>query len=389
MESGGQVSDIGEIYYFPDDVENPVYVVTVTDTRRRIPGLITHIGQVTAGTVAVGDPALAVIDADRRWDIMRNHTATHVLHAALRERLGHHVHQAGSLVEPTRLRFDFTHIQPVRPDELADIEQHANAIILANYAVNTRVTSRQRAVEEGAMALFGEKYGDEVRVVSFGEDEGVSMELCGGTHVDSTAEIGGFRILSESSVAAGVRRLEVATGRVAESLTEQRWRAVDRVANLLHAKPDELEQVTQQLLDQQSALQKELAQLRQKLAQQDTATLLDQAIKVKGVTVLITQIDAADVDAMRQMTDWLRDKLGSSVVVVGAVLNDKPQLVAAATSDLVARGIHAGNLVRDIAKLLGGGGGGRPDMAQAGGKDATKLTDALATVPALIERTLN
>jgi len=389
VESGGQVSDTGEIYYFPDDVEHPVYVVTVTDTRRRIPGLITHIGKVAAGTVRAGDPALAAIDADRRWDIMRNHTATHVLHTALRERLGHHVHQAGSLVEPARLRFDFTHIQPLRPDELADIEQRANAIILANYAVNTRLTSRQRAVEEGAMALFGEKYGDEVRVVSFGEEEGVSMELCGGTHVDSTAEIGGFRVLSESSVAAGVRRIEVATGRVAEELTEQRWRVVDRVASLLHARPDELEHAAQQLLDQQSALQKELAQLRQKLAQQDTAGLLDRAVKVKGVTVLTTRIDAADVDTMRQMTDWLRDKLGSSVVVVGAVLNEKPQLVAAATPDLVARGVHAGNLVRDVAKLLGGGGGGRPDMAQAGGKDAAKLTEALATVPALVERTLN
>ena len=238
------------------------------------------------------------------------------------------------------------------------------------------------------MALFGEKYGDDVRVVSFGEDEGVSMELCGGTHVDATAEIGGFRVLSESSVAAGVRRIEVATGRVAEELTEQRWQAVDRVANLLHAKPDEVESAAQQLLEQQSALQKEVAQLRQKLAQQDTAALLDRAVKVKDVTVLATRIEAADADTMRQMTDWLREKLGSSVVVVGAVLNDKPQLVAAATPDLIARGIHAGNLVRDVAKLLGGGGGGRPDMAQAGGKDAAKLTEALATVPALVERTL-
>jgi alanyl-tRNA synthetase len=388
VESGGQVSDTGEIYYFPDDVAHPVYTVEVTDTRRRIPGLITHIGRVTAGTVRTGDSALAVIDTARRWDIMRNHTATHVLHAALRERLGEHVHQAGSLVEPARLRFDFTHPQPVRPDELADIVRRANEIILANYAVNTRWTTQKRAVEEGAMALFGEKYGDEVRVVSFGEDEGVSMELCGGTHVDSTAEIGSFRVLSESSVAAGIRRMEVATGRVAEELTEQRWHAVDRVANLLHAKPDEIESAAQQLLEQQTALQKEIAQLRQKLAQQDTAALLDRAVKVKDVTVLATRIDAANADTMRQMTDWLREKLGSSVVVVGAVLNDKPQLVAAATPDLVARGVHAGNLVRDVAKLLGGGGGGRPDMAQAGGKDSAKLGEALATVPALVERAL-
>ena len=380
VESGGQISDSGEIYYFPEDVDAPVWTVTITDTRRRIPGLITHIGTVTSGTVQVGDPALAALDSERRWDIMRNHTATHVLHAALRARLGEHVHQAGSLVEPNRLRFDFTHTQAVRGEDLADIEQQANAIVLANYPVNTRWTSYTRAVEEGAMALFGEKYGDEVRVVSFGEEEGISMELCGGTHVDSTAEIGGFRIVAESSVAAGVRRIEVVTGRAAEAMTEARWRTVDRLAGLLHAKPDEVESATQQLLSQTQLLQKEIAQLRQKLALQSSAALLERAAQVNGVTVLATPVEAADVDTCRQLTDWLRDKLGSAVVVVGAVIDGKPQLVAAVTPDLIGRGMHAGNLVREAAKVVGGGGGGRPDMAQAGGKDAGQLAAALATV---------
>ncbi len=388
VESGGQVSDTGEIYYFPEDVDQPAWTVQVTDTRRRVPGLITHIGKVTSGTVRVGDPALAVIDTERRWDIMRNHTATHVLHAVLRERLGDHVHQAGSLVEPNRLRFDFTHTQPVRDAELAEMEQRANAIVLDNYPVNIRWTTYARAVEEGAMALFGEKYGDEVRVVSFGEDEGISMELCGGTHVDSTAEIGGFRITSESSVAAGVRRIEVVTGRVAEELTETRWQLVDQVADLLHARPDELKNAAQQLLAQNQQLQKEIAQLRQKLALQNSASLLDKAVKVNDVTVLTTPLEAADVETLRQMTDWLRDKLGSAVVVVGAVIGDKPQLVAAVTPDLVSRGMHAGNLLREAAKVIGGGGGGRPDMAQAGGKDATKLEDALATVPSWVKTNL-
>ncbi|MCC6454324.1 MAG: alanine--tRNA ligase [Caldilineaceae bacterium] len=388
VESGGQVSDTGEIYYFPEDVDQPAWTVEIRDTRRRVPGLITHIGKVTSGTVRVGDPALAVIDTERRWDIMRNHTATHVLHAVLRERLGDHVHQAGSLVEPNRLRFDFTHTQPVRDEELAEMERRANALVLDNYPVNIRWTSHARAVEEGAMALFGEKYGDEVRVVSFGEDEGISMELCGGTHVDSTAEIGGFRITSESSVAAGVRRIEVVTGRVAEEITEKRWQLVDEVADLLHAKPDELKNAAQQLLTQNQQLQKEIAQLRQKLAQQNSASLLDKAVKVNDVTVLTTPLDAADVDTLRQMTDWLRDKLGSAVVVVGAVIGDKPQLVAAVTPDLVSRGMHAGNLLREAAKVMGGGGGGRPDMAQAGGKDAAKLEDALATVPTWVKTNL-
>ncbi|MCB0186901.1 MAG: alanine--tRNA ligase, partial [Caldilineaceae bacterium] len=190
VESGGQVSDTGEIFFFPDDMAVPVWSVEVTGMRRPVQGLIVHVGKVTSGTVKVGDPAHAAIDTDRRWHIMRNHTGTHVLHAVLRERLGTHVHQAGSLVAPERLRFDFTHTQPMSREEIHDIEQMANTLILANYPVNTRWTTYKRAVQEGAMALFGEKYGDEVRVVSFGEEEGVSMELCGGTHVESTAEIG-------------------------------------------------------------------------------------------------------------------------------------------------------------------------------------------------------
>jgi alanyl-tRNA synthetase len=388
VESGGQVSDTGEIYYFPEDVDQPVWTVEVSGMRRRVPGLITHTGTVTSGTVRVGDPALAAIDTVRRWDIQRNHTATHILHAVLRQQLGTHVHQAGSLVEPNRLRFDFTHTQPVKEVEKAEIERIANAIILENYPVNTRWTSYKRAVEEGAMALFGEKYGDDVRVVSFGEEDGISMELCGGTHVESTAEIGGFRITSEGSVAAGVRRIEVVTGRVAETLTESRWHLVDEIADLLHAKPDELKDAAQQLLAQTQQLQKEIAQLRQKVAQQNSTSLLEKAVRVDGVNVLSTPLEAADVETLRQMTDWLRDKLGSAVVVVGAVIGDKPQLVAAVTPDLVTRGMHAGNLLREAAKVMGGGGGGRPDMAQAGGKDAGKLEDALAVVPGWVASNL-
>lgn len=387
-ESGGQVSDIGEIYFFPEEMEEPAWVVEITDTRRRIPGLIVHVGTVTSGSLRVGDPAQASIDTDRRWDIMRNHTGTHVLHAVLRHRLGTHAHQAGSLVAPERLRFDFTHSQPVSKEELADMERLANDLILTNYSVNTRWTSYKQAVKEGAMALFGEKYGDEVRVVSFGEEEGVSMELCGGTHVDSTAEIGSFRIVSEGSVSSGIRRIEVVTGRYAESLIEERLGTLDRAASLLRTKPTEVDNAIEQLQAHNQQMQKEIAQLRQKLAQQDTQSLLDQATRVDGFAVLAVQVNAADVDTMRQMSDWFRDKLGSSVVTLGAIIDEKPMLVASVTQDLIGRGMHAGNLVRDTAKVIGGGGGGRPNMAQAGGKDPAKLAEALAGVQSWVEKNL-
>ncbi len=388
VESGGQISDTGELYYFPDDVDEPIWVVEVTDTRRRIPGLIVHIGMVVEGTVRVGDPARAAIDTVRRWDIMRNHTATHVLHTALRERLGDHVHQAGSLVAPERLRFDFTHGRPLTAEDIAEIEKHANAIVLANYDVNTRETSYQRAIEEGVTALFGEKYGDVVRVVSFGEEEGVSAELCGGTHVEMTAEIGSFRVINETGSAAGVRRIEVVTGRGAEKLIEDRLDVLNQAAALLHARPDEVSDAVQSLSAQNQQLQKELAQMRQKIAQQETQSLLDNAVEIDGVRLLATQVDAPDIDTMRQMTDWFRDQLGSSVVVLGSVINEKPMLIAAVTNDLISRGMHAGNLVRDAAKIVGGGGGGRPNMAQAGGKDSEKLPEALGSVAGWVEANL-
>ena len=394
VESGGQVSDTGEIYYFPEGVEQAVWTVDVTDTRRPIPGLIVHMGKVTSGTVKLSDPARAVIDTERRWDIMRNHTGTHVLHAALRKRLGMHVHQAGSLVAPERLRFDFTHTTSLSKEDIHEIEQFANAVVLANFEVNTRWTTYDQAIKEGVMALFGEKYGNEVRVVSFGEenalqDTPISMELCGGTHVDSTAEIGNFRVVSEGSVAAGVRRIEVVTGRVAEQMVEERFEIVDQAAAMLQTKPAELENAIRQLQEQNRQLQKELAQLHQKAAQNESQALLEKVQKVRDVSVLSVQVDVADVETMRQMTDWFRDKLGSSVVMVGSVINDKPMLISAVTQDLIDRGMHAGNLVRETAKIIGGGGGGRPNMAQAGGKDAAKLDAALESVPAWVEKNLS
>jgi alanyl-tRNA synthetase len=390
VESGGQLSDSGEIYYFPEDVAQPVWTLAVKEARRPIPGLIVHVGEVTSGTVQVNDPAYAVIDTERRWDIMRNHTATHLLHKALRDTLGDHVHQAGSLVAPERLRFDFTHTKGLSPEELGRIERQTNQAILDNLTVGDHWTSYDRAVADGAMALFGEKYGDTVRVITIGEreEDPYSMELCGGMHVESTGEIGGFRLVSESSSAAGVRRIEAVTGRVAQRMIDERLAALNRAASALRSRPEAIDEAVGQLQQQNKALQQELEQLRSRLARQESEGLLSQAVDVAGLAVLAQQVQADDVETLRQMADWFRDKLGSSVIVLGAVIGDKPMLIAAATEDAVQRGVHAGNLVRDAAKIVGGGGGGRPNMAQAGGKDPSKLAEALSQVTGWVEKSL-
>ena len=386
VESGGQVSDTGEIEYFPDGMERPAWGVRVQTMRRPIPGLVVHVGEVGSGTVQVGDPAYALIDTERRWDIMRNHTATHLLHAELRAQLGAHVRQRGSLVAPDRLRFDFSHPQPVSADQLSAIEHAANAAVLANDAVKDRWTDFDRAVGEGALAFFEEKYGDTVRVISIGDGgDALSQELCGGTHVGTTGEIGPFVITSEGSSAAGVRRIEALTGRAAQALSADRMAALNAAAASLRVQPERTAQAVQRLQEQNRQLERQLEQLRAELARQQSERLLSHAVRLNGLSILAEQVEVSDVDTLRQMTDWFRDRLGSSVVVLGSVINDKPMLVAAATADAIEKGIHAGNLVRDAAKIVGGGGGGRPNMAQAGGRHADKLPEALGQVAGWVE----
>ena len=390
VESGGQINDTGEIEYFPEDMQKPVWSVRVNSMRRPIPGLIVHIGEVTSGTIRVDDPAYALIDTQRRWDIMRNHTATHLLHAELRGQLGEHVRQRGSLVAPDRLRFDFSHPQPVGPDQLRAIEQAANQAVLANHPVKDRWTGFDRAVAEGALAFFEEKYDDTVRVISIGDaGEVLSQELCGGTHVGTTGEIGPFLITGEGSSAAGVRRIEALTGRAAQAVLTDRLAALDTLAAGLRVQPEQTVEAVQRLQEQNRQLERELEQTRAKLSRRQSESLLDQAVRLNGLAVLAEQVEANDVDALRQMTDWFRDRLGSSVVVLGSVINEKPMLVAAATDDAIEKGIHAGNLVRDAAKIVGGGGGGRPNMAQAGGRHADKLPEALGQVAGWVEANLD
>jgi alanyl-tRNA synthetase len=404
-ESGGQVGDTGVI-------AAPGGLVRVEDTQRPLPGLIVHYGTVERGTIRVGDAVEARVDARRRRAIMRNHTATHLLHRALRDVLGEHAAQAGSLVAPDRLRFDFTHHRPLTPEQLRTIERHINAWVRADTPVEWEVTSYQDAIGRGAIALFGEKYGDRVRMVTVGcadaaaelGDQGAegayaaltpdappltagalcSRELCGGTHVARTGEIGYFKIISEASIASGVRRIEALTGAEAEAWAEAQAATVREIAARLGVPPAQVLERIDALLAELKQRQRELEALRSQASRGALEALLERVQRHNGIAYLAARVEAPDIARLREMGDWLRDKIGSGVIVLGTVLNDKPQLLAIVTQDLLRRGYHAGNLVKALAPIVGGGGGGRPDMAQAGGRDASKLDEALARVPALV-----
>jgi alanyl-tRNA synthetase len=388
IEAGGQVADTGMIARYQEGVDDPLWEIRVDTVRRPAAGIIVHGGIVASGTPAEGDVAWAIVDDERRWDIMRNHTATHLLHAELRYVLGEHVRQAGSLVAPGRLRFDFTHHAMVTQDELAAISRNVNDAALANYPVQVVYQAREEAIAAGAMALFGEKYGEVVRTVQIGEPSPFSYELCGGTHVPETADIGPFLVLSESSVGSGVRRIEAVTGRVALEMIHRRLSALDNASAYLGVPPDEVDRKVLGLLDEAQAAQKEVRRLQRQLKLRDFENQLANVQSVAGVPVLAVNVGQAAPDQLREMTDWFRQKMGSGVVVLGGMVEGKPSLVASVTDDLVPRGLDAVQIVRGIAKVVGGGGGGKPTLAQAGGKDASKLNDALAQVPGLVERAL-
>ncbi|WP_070989924.1 alanine--tRNA ligase [Halofilum ochraceum] len=367
-EAGGQVGDRGRLT--AGDT-----VFEVEDTRRKGQASA-HIGRVLAGRVAIGTPVQAGIDADRRNDTRRNHSATHLLHAALRHVLGTHVQQKGSLVHPDYLRFDFSHFEPVTRAQLAEIERFVNAEIRRNSPAEVREMRMEDAVAEGAMALFGEKYGDQVRVLRIGPE---SLELCGGTHVDRTGDIGLCRILSETGVAAGVRRIEAVTGAKAiESLQSQDER-LRRIAETVNAGLDEVEQRVEQVADRSRRLEKELEQAKARLASQAGGDLAAQAVEIDGLHVLAARLDDADSKTLRDTVDGLKGRLGAAAVVLGTVANGKVQLVAGVTNGETGR-IRAGDLVNHVAGFVGGKGGGRPDMAQAGGNDPAGLDDGLADV---------
>ncbi len=367
-ESGGQVGDTGEI------VTADGAVFTVTDTKKPLPDVHVHIGRVSRGVVRAGETARFAVDAARREAIRRNHTATHLLHAVLRQVLGSHVKQAGSLVEPARLRFDFSHHQGLSGDELAEIERRVNRAIWANDPVETKLMTQEEALASGAMALFGEKYGDEVRVVS----AGFSTELCGGTHVSRTGDIGLFRIVAEAGVAAGMRRIEAVTHEAAYASFAADAAALGEAAALLKAKPADAAQAVRAVQAKLKQAEKELQSLRAKAASGQLDALIKQAVEVDGVRVLAAEV--RDVADMRDFMDKAKAKLKSGVIVFGQKRGGKVQLVAGVTPDLTDR-FHAGHLVRAVAEACGGKGGGKPDLAMAGGSEPDKLAAALAAVP--------
>jgi len=367
VEGGGQISDTGRIV--GDDWE-----FRVDDTRQPIPGLIVHIGEVLRGTMRGGEIVRAEVDAPRRLNIMRNHTATHLLHAELRAVLGEHVQQAGSLVAPDRLRFDFTHTKPVTRDELARIEAGVNAAIFENYPVQPFSLPYREAIAKGAMALFTEKYGDVVRMM---EIDGISRELCGGTHVERTGQIGLFRITSESSVGSGLRRIEAVTGPRAYAELQHANSQLERIGGKLRATPDDVEDKITSLLEQLDAKDKEIARLRREGAKRQAENVDALVQRVDGVNIIAQLVDAPTMDLLREHSDHLRNKLGSGIVAVGSLINGNPNMVVAVTPDLVERGYDARKIATASASKMGGGGGGRATLAQAGGRNADKLQDAL------------
>ena len=385
VEAGGEVSDTGRIRNaFGGEMQ-------VKDVRRPVPGLIVHIGEVAGGEFKVGQIVHLEVDRERRADIRRNHTATHLLHRELRAHLGNHVVQAGSLVAPDRLRFDFTHDSAIDRETLGRIERAVNEAVLANQPVNVAYMGQKEAIAAGAMALFGEKYGDIVRTITVGgngDSSPYSYELCGGLHVNETGEIGLFRFVSESAVGANTRRVEAVTGRGAYEFVSRRLALLDKLAGRLNTPVGEIETRLEALLEHDRAQERQLEQAQRRLARADFEMLLGGIMEIKGARVLAAQVDVGDPDRLREMADWFRDRVKSGAAVLGTVKDGKPLIVAAVTEDLIARGLKAGDIVREVAKVVGGGGGGRADMAQAGGRHPEKLAEALDTVRSLVEATL-
>jgi alanyl-tRNA synthetase len=378
-EAGGQIGDSGELLAKPDTR------FTVEDTHKR-GATHAHRGQLKSGSLKLGDTLTARVDAERREAIRLNHSATHLLHAALRSVLGTHVVQKGSLVAADRLRFDFSHFQPVTPTQLQQIESLVNAQIRANAEAATRLMDYEQAIEAGAMALFGEKYDKRVRVLSFGE---FSTELCGGTHVGRAGDIGLFHIVSESGIAAGVRRIEALTGQAALDYVRRIDGLLGDVAHLVHGSRAEAADKVREALERIRALEKENRTLKDKLALSSGRDLADAAVDVDGVKVLATRVDGADAGALRAALDQLKSRLGSAIIVLGSVESDsKVLLVAGVTPDQTAR-VRAGELIGAVAAQVGGKGGGRPDFAQAGGSKPQTLDQALASVAAWVRLRLS
>ena len=418
IESGGQMSDTGKIITSPPPPllskgwgeGQESWEIRISGMQKPATGIIVHLGEVIHGEPKVGDVSMAQVDVHHRFDIQRNHTATHLLHAELRSVLGEHARQAGSLVASDRLRFDFTHPEAITPEQLAQIEAGVNRRILENHRLNITFKPLQQAIGEGATALFGEKYGEIVRNITIGDDSSnnlpgktgkipFSNELCGGTHVSETGDIGIFLITSEGSVASGIRRIEAVTGRSAYDLIQHRFSAMRSTAELFSSSMDEIPQKVRLLLEELNGARKQLSGLRQELVAAEFSRILDNTNSFKqpsenfssdvddnkssflsiisGIPLLTATLPDANSDTLRQMSDRFRQRYPSGIAVLASIIDGRPLLVISMSEDLVKRGLHAGELAKYLAAPLGGSGGGRPTLAQAGGKDASHLENAL------------
>ena len=375
-EMGGQVGDSGEI-------SSQKGKIAIVNTVRTPSNVIIHQGKIIRGSISVGDEVEAKVDVTRRLDIARNHTATHLLQAALRQTLGSRVYQKGSLVEPERFRFDFSHLGQVTEGQLSEIQGQVNEWIRQNLKAEPKILPCKQAIAEGAIALFEEKYGEEVRMLEIGEPP-ISKELCGGTHVSSTGEIGAFLITSESSIGTGLHRIEAVTGRKAESLIEARLAALQSVAREVEGSLEEVPGKVKALIGELEAERKRVLSLERELSRKIAGDLFGQVEQVSGVTVLAARVPALTMPILREMGDILRSRLQSAVVVLATVYDGKPSFLAMVTPDLIARGFHAGDIINQVARVTGGGGGGKAAMAQAGGKEAAKIDEALKLVKNII-----
>ena len=386
-EGGGQLGDRGSI-------SGPNGVVVVEDTQSPVAGLIIQRGTVSQGEISVGDAITAEVELARRLDSSRNHSGTHILHAALRSVLGAHVRQAGSFVAPERLRFDFSHVSALARDELRTVQSLANEKVRSNLTVTSHETSYIEAVREGALAFFGDRYGDVVRVVTMAPDahangDAFSVEVCGGTHVAATGQIGSLVVLGEFSIGGGMRRIEAVTGLAAAELFVQQTDRLEALSHRFQTPVADLESRVESFIQENEDLKKQLEGFQKTSLRGEAEELLGKVQDIDGVKVVAGQTSAGSADGMREMGDFLKDKLGSVVVALAAVVDGSPILITMVTPDLVERGLHAGNIARDTAKVMGGGGGGRPEMAQAGGKQPEKVNEALQGVPALVRQGLS
>jgi alanyl-tRNA synthetase len=380
-EGGGQVGDQGTI-------TGPNGLVRVEDTQSPVAGLVVHRGVVEQGEIALGELVDARVDITRRFDAARNHSGTHLLHAALRSVLGPHVRQAGSLVAPDRLRFDFSHVSPLSRQELLAVQKLGNEKVRDNLHVSTYETSLTEAVQQGALAFFGDRYGEVVRVVEMSNGEPFSLEVCGGTHVEATGQVGTLFVLGESSIGGGMRRIEAVTGRAAEELFIQQAARLESLSRKLQTPVADLEARLESFMEDNERLKRRLAALERAQLRAEAEGLLSKVVDVEGVRVVAGRTSASSAEAMREMGDFIKARLSSVVVVLAAIIEGNPLLVTMVTPDLVEKGIHAGNIARDTARVMGGGGGGRPDIAQAGGRQADRLEEALRGVPELVRRGL-